>query len=459
MGWIDKLTSRFLGRGGSGARTAAPAAQPWLTAPERATRGGAASSFPRFQSTAGDQLDPRASDNFANLRVRLRGAYTPAQPVADRRMFAGRTKALTNLIRAIEDQRLHSVIYGERGLGKTSMLHVLAQTAREARYLVIYVTCGAGSNFDEMFRTIADGIPLLFHSQYGPTSNEAEAGATLLSLLPHEPVSVRTASDMLSRIAGTRVLVILDEFDRAESDEFRRAIAELLKSLSDRSARVQLVIAGVAANLTELVANVPSIQRNISALQIPKMTAAEIRGLVKNGEALSGLTFDDGAVHAIISRSIGFPYLASMLAHRAALIAIDQSRTAIGAEDVASATSEAVDEFKSRVSRRSQLQIEDRVQKGMLGPLGALAGAAQSTGGLFSAEDISALHADPANITAARGLADRMATEHVLIESRDDEFGRSYRFFEDSVPVYLWLLAAQGRFFEGRDAANRDEAP
>ena len=403
-------------------------------------------------------MDPRVNDALANFRVRLRSAYTPAQPVADRRMFAGRTRALTTLIRAIEDQRLHTVIYGERGLGKTSMLHVLAQTAREARYLVLYVTCGAGSNFDEMFRTIADGIPLLFHSGYGPTTPQAEAGENFSSLLGHEPVSVRTASEMLSRVAGTRVLVILDEFDRAESDEYRKNIAELLKSLSDRSARVQLVIAGVAANLNELVVNVPSIQRNISALQIPKMTAAEIRNLVKNGEALSGLTFDDGAVHAIISRSIGFPYLASMLAHRAALIAIDLGRTSVGGDDVVTATGDAVEEFKSRVSKRSQMQIEDRTQKGMLGPLGALAGAAQSTGGVFTVEDISALHADPANIAAAKVLVDRLVAEHVLIDGRDDEFGRSYFFLEGSVPVYLWLLAAQGRFFEAGQGTRDDDA-
>src|SRR5580693_7002977 len=83
--------------------------------------------FPRFQITAGDQLDPRKADEFALIRSRLRNAYTPAQPVTDRRMFAGRTKLMTTLIRLIEDQRLHTVIYGERGIGKTSLLQVLAK--------------------------------------------------------------------------------------------------------------------------------------------------------------------------------------------------------------------------------------------------------------------------------------------------------------------------------------------
>ena len=415
-------------------------------------------AFPKFHSTAGDQYDARGGDGFAAARIKLRGAYTPAQPIVDRRMFAGRTKVLTGLISALEDERLHTVIYGERGLGKTSLLHVLTQTAREARYLVIYVTCGAASNFDEMMRSVAEGIPLRYHVDFGPTTPEAERGDTFLTLLPTEPIGVRLAGDILAKVTGTRVLVVLDEFDRAQSPDFRRAIAELVKSLSDRSVRVQLVIAGVAANLNELVSNVPSIQRSISALQVPKMTAGEIRELIKNGEPVTGITFDEGAVHAIISRAIGFPYLASLLSHRAGLNAIDRATDTVTAEDVSQATADAVSEALGRISKRSQQQISQRVDAGALGALGALAGAAQSTGGVFTPEDISAQHADPANVAAAKVLVNRLAEQDVLIETKEDEFGKSYRFKEESVPTYLWLLAAQGRFFEGREHADTVKA-
>jgi Cdc6-like AAA superfamily ATPase len=222
-------------------------------------------------------------------------------------MFAGRTKVMTALIRSIEDQRLHAVVYGERGIGKTSLLRMLALAAQEARYLVVYVTCGARSEFDETFRAVADAIPLMYHKAYGPTSLEGERGDTLASLLGVEPITVRSASEALTRIEGTRVLVILDEYDRTLSEDFRRSIGELLKSLSDQSVRVHFLIAGVAANMTELVANVPSIQRNIIAMQLPKMTAAEIRSIIKNGEAITDLHFDDTAVHGIIAKCIWRP--------------------------------------------------------------------------------------------------------------------------------------------------------
>jgi Cdc6-like AAA superfamily ATPase len=368
--------------------------------------------------------------------------------VTDRRMFAGRTEVLTALIRAIEEARLHAIVYGERGIGKTSLLHVLTEAAREARYLVSYVSCGAGSSFDETFRFVAGDISLLFHAAYGPTSSEAERGATFADLLPKEPISVRMASDLLAKVVGTRVIVVLDEFDRVESSEFRLNMAEFLKNLSDRSARVQLVIAGVAANLTELVEHIPSVQRSIFALEVPRMTEAEVRELVRRGEESSGLEFAEIATHLIVSVSNGLPYLASLISHHAGLTAIDRSETRVTRHDALAAIAEAVAEFKGRISKRSQKHIAACMREGVHKVLGVVSGVAQLRGGTVDAGDIASVSA---GLTGHRidSLLERLAAEGVLVELQSDEFGSRYHFLEDSVPAYLWLLAAQERSLEG----------
>ena len=379
------------------------------------------------------------------VRARLRTAYTPAQPVTDRKMFSGRSRVLASVIQSIEDQRLHTVIYGERGLGKTSTLHVLAQTARDARYLVIYVTCSASSNFDDIFRAVGAGIPLMFHADHGPTSQQTERGDTFASILGPEPVTTRLAGELLGKVVGTRILVILDEFDRAEDEEYRRNIAELIKSLSDRAARVQLLIGGVAGNLSELIANVPSIQRNIFALQLPKMSPAEIRELVKNGETISGLTFDDEAVAAINAKSLGFPYLATLLSQRSALTAIDSGRIVVGAQDVEEAVGEVIEEFRGRVSRRSVSRVEACAAEGALPALGALAGAALTVGGWFATFDLAPIHGDPATLARAKANLNDLLANSGLLETRGEGADRTYHFIEESVPPYLWLVAGHAQ--------------
>ena len=84
----------------------APASSPARGAPDQAaTKSGksTAPAFPRFQTTAGDQVDRGHSDPFATARLKLRVAFTPSQPVADSSRFAGRREIVTALIRAIED--------------------------------------------------------------------------------------------------------------------------------------------------------------------------------------------------------------------------------------------------------------------------------------------------------------------------------------------------------------------
>jgi Cdc6-like AAA superfamily ATPase len=419
--------------------------------------------FPGFRATASDQPRAEETDRFAEARLRLRAAYTPSQPVLDRSMFAGRTQVLSTLIRSIEDERLHTIVYGERGIGKTSLMHVIAQAARDARYRVSYMSCGAASDFDEAFRAVAANIPLLFHDGYGPSTPEAERGDTIADLLPVAPISVRQASDYLAKVVGTRVLIVLDEFDRVESADFRLSIAEFLKNLSDRSVRVQLLIAGVAANLTELLEHIPSIQRSIFALQVPRMTEAEVRQLVKIGEERSDLVFEEAARRFIVAAANGLPYLASLLSHHAGLEAIEKSRLDVTSADVAAAVAKALHEQKSRISKRSQIQIANCIQDGAGMVLGGLSNLAQLSGGAFSVDDLTSAWPGAEGVTLTHSLVKKLAEEGVLLERQEDEFGATYSFAEDSVPIYLWLLAANTRFGDeerplGRPGLDRTSA-
>lgn len=408
------------------------------------------SSLPRFKATAADQVDRQNADRFTAMRMKLRAAFTPSQPVVNRRMFAGRTGVLANMISAIEDQKLHLVIYGQRGIGKTSLMHMLTEAAREARYLVHYSSCGAASNFQETFRAAAGEIPLLFHSGFGPTAEEAEGGATLGDLLPKGHFSPRQFGDLCAKLTGTRVLIILDEFDRCESADFRRDLAELIKILSDRSARVQLVIAGVAADIADLVEHIPSIRRNILALRVPLMTEEEARELVGTGERASGLTFDPTARDFVVRIAMGWPYIASLICHHAGLSAIDASRTTVLVDDVSAALEESLNELAGRIAKPAQLQVDSFIAEGATKLLQLVAGAALRTGGEFERADVEAVAAKTSDAVAAMRFVAQVAADKVLIQAREDGQRTRYTFMEDGLPAYLWFQGAQEEFIAGR---------
>lgn len=450
LNWLTRLAERLTGRNWRRDRKhakpqpgqqAAPA--PAAAAPERAAPS--APEGPRFQTSASDRLGGRSSDSIAAMRLKLRNAFTPSTPVSDRRRFAGRNAVLNSIIGALEEQRLHVIVYGDRGIGKTSLLHVLGQAAREARYLVIYLSCSEVSEFDETFRAVAGEIPLIYHSDVAPSGTEAEKNHRFADLLPPEPVTPRHFGDLFAKLTGTRVLVILDEFDRVESADFRRSVSDLIKNLSDRGARVQLVIAGVAADLAELFEYIPSIRRNVFALQLPQMKPDEVRDLVATGEQSSGINFDPSATALLVFVAHGSPYIASLLGHHASLAALDGEETVVGETALNAGIDRALEELRGRMSKTLQYQIDQAMNESMRRTLGLLGGASLFTGGRFARADIDALYSDAADAVRCDELIAALAAQTTVIEV-NNEFGAGYRFVEGSVPVYLWVRASREYF-------------
>lgn len=415
--------------------------------------------FPVFRATASDQPRGAERDRFSEARLALSLAFTPSQPVVDRATFAGRSEALTTLIRSIEDQRLHVVVYGERGIGKTSLIHILSEAAREARYLVSYISCGANSAFDEVIRVVTADIPLVFHKDYGPSAPEAERGDTFADLLGPGPVSVRQATDALAKVIGTRLLIVLDEFDRVESSDFRLSVAEFIKGLSDRAARVQLMIAGVARNLTELVDHAPSIQRSILALPVFRMADSEVRELIQIGEARSDLQFSEAARNALLAAANGLPYMASLLSHHAGLEAINKERLNVTKADVDAAIAKALVEQRRRIPRDVLARIGTCADDGAGAVLGALANLAQHAGGAFDIDELaSAWPGRSEGVARTRSLVERLVADNVLLQGARDDGAMTYRFADDGMPIYLWLLSAQVRLRDDRTAPPRSVA-
>lgn len=426
MTWNDWLTAwlRPDSRKRIGSRSHGPVPVP------RLQRIRVNSKIPRFTGAA-TESEPSSAVNAPQVS-RLSLAFTPAQPVSDLRRFAGRAALLEQMIRTIEDRRMHVVVHGDRGIGKTSLLHILTLLAREARYLVRYTSCSEDSEFDEVFRAAAEGIPILYHRDYDPTSPEAEKGLTLADTLGSRPLTPTSLSEAFAKLAGTRILLILDEFDRASSPAFRKAIAELIKNLSDRSARVQIVIGGVAPNLAELIEYIPSIRRNILGIPVGPMADEELLQIVANAQSIAKFSFDADAQNALLAAGNGSPYQVNLIGQIAARAALTRSSNDITANDVRAAVTQVEGELRSRLSPAALKQLAALQSALPADLLRAIGRHAQHSFG---------------NLQPKHNEAVSAALRKTGEASWWNEAGE-FRFCDDSIPVILWLSdAGQSREF------------
>ena len=140
-------------------------------------------NLPRFSGAASDRLRPAGNSRNERRRAAIRAAFTPSQPITELSRLVGRENLLTDMIRAVEDRRMHVVLYGERGMGKTSLLYSFNELARQAKYHVIYLSCSNDADFAATFRSVAETIPLLYHADYDPSDLVVERGDSFASLL------------------------------------------------------------------------------------------------------------------------------------------------------------------------------------------------------------------------------------------------------------------------------------
>lgn len=382
----------------------------------------------------------------ARARLALADALSASQPVTPRERLAGRIDTLTTLIAAIEQQRAHVVLYGERGIGKTSLVHVFAETAREARYLVFYGSCGEEARFDDMFRTFAGQIPLLFNATVSPTSDEGEHNRSFADLLGPDPVDPRELADLFQKVVGTRIILVLDEYDRVADPAFRRDVAELMKNLSDRAARMQLLLTGVASNLDELIGFTPSIRRNIVGLAVGGLGESELLEILARAEEATGLSFAPDARKLIVRMSGGSPYVVRLLGNRAAGRTLDEERTLVGETDVIAGTEAVLAEWNSGLPRRLQTQLLRPEVRGAWPLLIAAARASGTPDGWFGVHDVM-LEADGSDPDSVSHTLDSFIGEIDLFD-RDQPPGNReprYRFRTQSLAQLLGLSAALAR--------------
>ena len=102
------------------------------------------------------------------LRVSAARAFSPSAPIDKARLFAGRIQQVHEVINAVVQRGQHAIIYGERGVGKTSLANVLSDllsdVGLEGESSVI-VNCDGTTDFTSLWYKICRELPMLLKRQ------------------------------------------------------------------------------------------------------------------------------------------------------------------------------------------------------------------------------------------------------------------------------------------------------
>jgi hypothetical protein len=289
----------------------------------------------------------------------LREAFTPTRPKQDSALFCGRYRQMARIIAAIEEERAHVMLYGERGSGKTSLANVVAAKAERAGYLVLRQACSSETTFQDLFRAFLRRMPatlVVDRLGYPGPQGHASVAADLGAVLP-ERFGVVELVAAFERIRSGHIVLIVDEYDRVTDEGVKARFAELLKNMADSGVPVTLLIIGVAENVGQLLGKHPSLQRAVVTIPMPLMTRRDLDGILGAGEKRLGLRFDPAVRAAIVDFAQGLPYHAQLLGLFSARSAIRRGSSEIGREDLKAAVRRSAEEAEARIREAYDLAV------------------------------------------------------------------------------------------------------
>jgi Cdc6-like AAA superfamily ATPase len=306
-----------------------------------------------------------AIDPISPTAIEVGRVFTPASPVNVSDLFAGRKEQLRRVVDAINQSGQHAVVFGERGVGKTSLANILSSAlVRPGQsFYAPRVNCDSEDTFGTVWIKVFNRIAQMLEETgtFGQDENGEEGYDhddddvvldRIYGLMDTIDDSITPGLivhhlSRLSRSAG--IVPILDEFDRLQRSDTRRAIADTIKGLSDSTTDSTLIVVGVADSVDDLIAGHESIERNLVQIQMPRMSPAELEEILDKGTSRLGMTIEKSAKSRIATLSRGLPHYTHLLGGHASRDAIKDQRSNITEEDVRDAIHLSIDDVQQSI--------------------------------------------------------------------------------------------------------------
>jgi hypothetical protein len=268
------------------------------------------------------------------LRAEVFEVFTPGPPINELDLFAGRRDVIQRLQDIAIERGRHAIIFGERGVGKTSLATVFhkglnvfdAQRNVSTRIVTdIHINADKRDSFDSLWRKV-------FRRIRRPDSTLT---ADLDYNGPIEPDHVLLEMDRFSQ--NEMPVVVIDEYDRVEDEDCRILMTDVIKGLTLAKTNPTIVLVGVADNIIHLVQDHASISRNLVQVPMTRMSSNEIKDIITTRIRRLRMKMTDDALWRITYFSMGLPFYAHSLGKYAALEAILNEKRNISEETVISA--------------------------------------------------------------------------------------------------------------------------
>ena len=308
--------------------------------------------------------------------------FTPGQiPIRPTNVYAARGEAEALFLKSLQ-RGMIPVIYGEYGVGKTSMARHVARAAESENRLVniesvadkslqdVFSRCLERLGYSVTTKRVEGAANANSHEQSGQA--EANAGwfkaiiaskrtrTTTNTQQTEEQFVVTTPTDskIVEICEQAGVVLLLDELHRA-SNAFNSDLSKFLKIFGNASCRrFRIVLLGTSSDASRLVSSDPGIDRLLQEVHLKAMTPAESEYVVSKGMADLAIAISPEVQNRLVRTCVGSPSILQFLALETAEVAFARNPRKAQMNDVEVALKTFVETKEARLNKSYVAAIE-----------------------------------------------------------------------------------------------------
>ena len=396
------------------------------------------------------------------MKIQLASVFSPSAPIGSIDLFAGRMEQIGQSVSAVSQQGQHVILFGERGVGKTSLAGLVhefwSQLAKnESDVFSVRYNCDRSDTYRTIWANIVQNIMDGFEMRGDkmPVGDAWEELSTQILAGEASPHTVRRFLD----IANKTFIIVIDEFDQVNDVDTVALFSSTIKNLSDNFGQSTLILVGVADTVEELIHDHASIDRALIQILMPRMHGSELTEIIGRAYGRIGLSAESHILERMGRLAQGLPHYAHRFGQEAGMAAVTRQSATVENQDVQEAVRQAISHTNQTI-RSSYQQATTSPQKDAIFKqvLLACALAGGDELGYFAAGDIR----DPLfrvtrkqyGIPQFVGHLKKFATVRgPVLQSVGEQWKRRYRFSDPLMRPYVVLKGIDSGLID-EDAAN-----
>ncbi|MEM9912510.1 MAG: AAA family ATPase [Pseudomonadota bacterium] len=279
---------------------------------------------------------PTTDEDWETLSALSNQIFDPRSPIDDAKLFSGRLEQINDVLEAVYQKGGHAVIFGERGVGKTSLAKIIDKRVAKimGRITVKFISCGVNDDF---------------YTIWGNAFNDHTAGEIdPASHFKNKDNPYEVYKAIVDNLTDGQTIYIFDEFDRIRDKDALFLMADLMKHFSNNPVKATVVIVGVGETLNDLFDSHESVARCCSQVKMPRMEPNELSAIMSERFPRMGILLAEGVSDKIVKLSQGLPGYVHLMSQLCLRSAIDRKSTTVTEDDLKFALSKAVDKADQR---------------------------------------------------------------------------------------------------------------